>query len=120
MEHLATEYDDVGVIAEADYKANLSRLFAAVPPRAPIFVIGMNETPSLTDVAHGLAREWHKVFNTYTREVCDGFANAHFLDAADYLSEGDHDAAEPDHYSRLTYYRIFNMVLARLPREQRP
>lgn len=115
LAHLADAYEDAGVISEADYKDNLARLFAAVPPGAPIFVIGINETPSLADVAHGYGREWQKAYNRYTREVCDGFANAHYLAAADYLRDaGDYDAAEPDHYSRLAYYRIFRMIVDRL------
>jgi FkbH-like protein len=121
LAHLAEEYEDVGCISEADYKANLTRLFAAVPSSAPIFVIGINELPSLADAERGYEREWQKLFNRYTREVSDGFTNVHFLAAADYLREaGDYEPAEPDHYSRLAYYRIFRIIIDRLTADSPP
>ena len=96
----------------ASFEKRARRIFTALPPAAPIFVL-----LGLERERHANGKETivhHMVsLNNSTRKAAEGLPNVHFLPVGQFI-ESESDVIDRTHLDRLVYYRIYQKIASML------
>jgi FkbH-like protein len=110
------EFDFVGLIGEADFKANLTLILDHIAPHSQIFLM----LPPSTDIQapgnpnYVKNQRWSDV-RQWIEEASATRDNVFLIDVDDYITDPA-DRQDTLHFSRTVYYRIYSDIVARLDR----
>jgi hypothetical protein len=111
LDALLADYEHIGLIGEAAFKANLERLLAATTPGARIFIVLGNERVIDKDGTERV-HEQHRRINRWIGEVADGSArDVRPLSAAVHIHDPS-DMIDVNHYIPKVYHRMSQAIIA--------
>jgi FkbH-like protein len=111
LDALLAEYEHIGLIGQAAFKANLERLLAATTPGARIFIVLGNERFFDKD---GIERvhEQHQRINRWIGEVAaESALDVRPLSAAAHIHDRS-DVIDVNHYVPKVYHRLSEAIIA--------
>ena len=106
---LKTDYDFIGLIDEATFKANLRMILDRTSRETQVVLLKRSEY--LDDLQHHCRHTSHQacLFNSWLAEVASHYNNVSMFDIQAYVS-GPEEVIDWLHYDRIVYYRLFKAI----------
>ena len=112
--YLRAQTEFVGLIREAEFKANLQAIFAAIPAQSQIFIIETNPVGRAPKGEEG-TRTIPRIANVnrWIGEVARGDNRVRIIRFADFIDSAAGDSVG-NHFDRMTYYRLARSIIAQV------
>jgi hypothetical protein len=116
---LNEEFDFLGLIGEADFKANLDLILDNIAPQSQVFLLlpPSTETRSPGDPVYVKSKRWVDL-RRWIEDAAFGRRNVFLVDIDDYIANPA-DRRDTLHFSRTVYHRIYCDIVARLDDNRR-
>jgi FkbH-like protein len=108
LRHLREEFEYVGRISEADFKANVRLVLERAPPAVPVFILQANDRV-VQEGRKPVLSPGKRLLNGWVSEVAEEFANVHLLKVRDFIRD-ESEVITVSHFDRMVYFRIFQHI----------
>jgi FkbH-like protein len=112
LARLRAEFECIGRISEADFKANARLLLSNAPAGARVFVLQANESLRRPNGMPAVARHM-QMLNGWVLDIAAEFPHVTLLALRDFVAD-EAEVVTLNHFDRMVYFRVFQHIVGAL------